>query len=46
MNTVSVRQAAIQSIAKFNLVAGKVDYRSRPIREVFGEHVFNEEERR
>ncbi|MFB3893987.1 MAG: glutamine synthetase III [Phycisphaerae bacterium] len=42
----NVRQAAVEAIAETTARGGAVDYTVKPIKEVFGEHVFNEEERR
>ena len=42
----SIRQAAIEAISKMNVTIGAVDYKVKPIETVFGEHVFNESQRR
>jgi len=42
----SIRQAAIEAISKMNVTVGAVDYKVKPIETVFGEHVFNEGQRR
>ena len=42
----NARRAAIEAIAEFKLEPGKIDYVKNPIGAVFGEHVFNEQERR
>jgi glutamine synthetase len=36
------RQAAVDAVCKFRTVGGAVDYRLKPIEDVYGEHVFNE----
>jgi glutamine synthetase len=40
------RQSAIESILQFKLNGGKIDYVKNHIAAIFGEHVFNERERR
>jgi glutamine synthetase len=42
----NVRQSAIEGILERKMDYGKIDYKKNPIGQVFGEHVFNEEERR
>jgi glutamine synthetase len=46
MGIQNARQGAIDSIAGYAVIGGKIDYIAKPIKDVFGEHVFNEEERR
>ncbi len=41
-----IRFNAISEISKQRTLGGKVDYTRKPIGEVYGEHVFNEEQRR
>ena len=46
MSPASVRRSAIDAIAAINIITGKVDYTTKPLKEVYGEHVFNEEVQR
>jgi len=38
----NMRQAIIKAIAETTTVGGKIDYTSKAVKEVYGEHVFNE----
>jgi glutamine synthetase len=42
----NVRSVAISEIANLTAIRGQVDYITKPIAEVFGEHVFGEQQRR
>ncbi len=42
----SARTSAINAIAKLNIITGTVNYTVKPLKVVYGEHVFNEEVRR
>ena len=46
MSHLNVRKTAINAIANTVIPTGKLDYCSNTIKDVFGEHVFNEEQRR
>ena len=46
MSTINIRQRAIEAIADTTAKGGNIDYITKPMKDVFGEHVFNEEERR
>ncbi|MCK4601851.1 MAG: glutamine synthetase III, partial [Phycisphaerae bacterium] len=46
MSSFSLRRDAIDAINKVSPAGGRVDYCTRPIGEVYGEHVFNEAEQR
>ncbi len=46
MSSSDLRRDAIDAINKVSPAGGRVDYRTKPIGEVYGEHVFNEAERR
>jgi glutamine synthetase len=41
MSTSNVRHSAVAVISKLSTVTGKIDYVSKPFKEVYGEHVFN-----
>ncbi len=42
MMAMNSRQMALRAIAESGVVCGKVDYISKPLQEVYGEHVFSE----
>ncbi|MCJ7544098.1 MAG: glutamine synthetase III, partial [Phycisphaerae bacterium] len=46
MNAPNARQAAIEAILQTSPAGGVVDYRARSLKDVYGEHVFNEDVRR
>ena len=46
MAPASMRQSAIDAIAEINVVTGSVNYITKPLKAVYGEHVFSEEVRR
>ncbi len=46
MSASSLRQGAIEAIVRTSATSTGIDYTRRPIKDVFGEHVFNEAERR
>ncbi len=42
MSSSNMRQAAVGTISKMASVAGKVNYLTNPLAQVYGEHVFSE----
>ncbi|MBI5724511.1 MAG: glutamine synthetase III [Planctomycetes bacterium] len=46
MSDVNPRRSMVEAIARYSVPAGKINYTINSIKEVFGEHVFNEEEQR
>ena len=42
MSNTNLRQLAIESISELTTVNGRIDYVAKPLKDVYGEHVFNE----